>query len=249
MAHVTGVSIMVPAGQRSMLADTAQSLYDLGQLLASEGIPSRVKWMACADIEDLRNLFVTQWYYKQPQASHLLMVDADMRFSPFMVWDMLQFGKPVTGCIYSRREIPATPVGKCINDTDTVDDTVSGHLKVLGVGAGVLLIKRTAIETMIEKMPEIIDTSDKHQMAGMCKVYDLPHLLRPFDKAKGPDGWSMSEDLSFCWRWRECGGEVWANVHHPVGHIGPYEWLIRYEDYLIEKKEAQEAPEPDAEAA
>lgn len=224
-----------------MHADTAQSLYDLGQLLSGENVPSRLKWIACADIVDLRNLFITMWYYKQPQASHLLMVDSDMRFSPFMVWDMLQFGKPVTGCFYARREFPVSVVGKAINDTDTIDNVVNGHLKVQGVGAGVLLIKRTAIDEMIAKMPDIIDGSDNHPVASSLKSYDLPHLLRPFDQVRFDNGGRLSEDLSFCHRWRECGGEVWANVHHYVGHIGPFEWLIRYEEYLTEKKQADQA--------
>jgi hypothetical protein len=235
MAHVTGVSIMVPAGLRMMLADTAQSLYDVGQLLSGQEIPSRFKWISCAEIVNLRNLFITLWYYKQPQASHLLMVDADMHFSPHMVWDMLQFGKPITGCFYARREFPVSVVGKALNDTDTDQDVVDGHLKVDGVGGGVLLIKRTAITEMIEKMPDIVDTTNAHSVAGALASYELPHLLRPFDVVKVPEGGQLSEDLSFCWRWRQCGGEVWANVRHPIGHVGPHEWVIRYEEHLIAK--------------
>lgn len=237
--HCTGVSIVVPAGQRTMLADTAQSLYDLGQLLASESIPSRMKWLSCADVVDIRNLFVTMWFYLQKEASHLLMVDADMHFSPYLVWDMLNFGKPLTGAFYSRREFPPSVVGKAFNDTDTIDDVVNGHLKVEGVGGGVMLIKRSMIAEMIEKMPDIIDTSDYHPVAHLVKQYGLPHLLRPFDLVRFPDGGRLSEDLSICHRWRECGGEVWANVHHPVGHIGPHEWAIRYEEYLEGKKKIE----------
>jgi hypothetical protein len=55
--------------------------------------------------------------------------------------------------------------------------------------------------------------------------------------------------MSFCHRWRQSGGEVWANVRHPVGHIGPHEWLIRYEDYLIEKKNGTPVEVPASEAA
>lgn len=242
MAHVTGVSIMVPAGERQIYADTSQSLYDLGQLLASEGIPSRMKWMTCSDISDLRNLFLTLWYYKQPEASHLLMCDKDNRWSPFMVWDMLQFGKPITGCFYARREFPISVVGKALNDTDTDKDVIDGHLKVQGVGAGVLLIKRSAIAEMIEKLPEIIVTGEHHAVAGQIKTYGLPHLLAPFKKVTLENGGELSEDLSFCHRWRQCGGEIWANVRHPVGHVGPFEWLIRYEEYLAERgKQASEA--------
>lgn len=239
MAHITGVSIVCPAGGRTIQADTAQSLYDLGQLLASEGIPNRFKWITCADIVDIRNLFVTLWYYLQPEASHLLMVDADMHFSERMVWDMLNFDKPLTGAFYSRREFPVSVVGKTLNDTDTIDNVEKGHLKVEGVGAGVFLIKRSLMDTMIKKMPEIIDTSNFHPVASSVQAYGLPHLLRPFDLVKFENGGRLSEDLSFCHRWRECGGEVWANVMHPIGHVGPFEWKIRYEEFLIEEKQRQ----------
>jgi hypothetical protein len=244
--HCTGVSIMVPAGHRMMLADTTQSLFDLGQLLTTESIPNRLKWITCAEIANIRNLFITLWYYKQPQASHLLMVDADMHFSPFMVWDMLQFGKPLVGTFYARREFPVSVVGKALNDTDTEKDVVDGHLKVDGVGGGVLLIKRSVIDEMIEKMPEIIDTSTFHSVSGSVQAYELPHLLRPFSPVKLENGGELSEDLSFCWRWRQCGGDVWANVRHPIGHVGPFEWTIRYEDYLIERGKAAAEPAADA---
>jgi hypothetical protein len=249
MTHVTGVSIMVPAGHRMMLADTAQSLFDLGQLLSAEGVPNRLKWITCAEIANIRNLFVTMWYYKQPQASHLLMVDADMHFSPYMVWDMIQFGRPLVGAFYARREFPVSVVGKALNDTDTEKDVVDGHLKVDGVGGGVLLVKRSVIDKMIAEMPEIVDASTFHSVAGAVQSYELPHLLRPFNPVKLDNGGELSEDLSFCWRWRQCGGEVWANVRHPIGHVGPFEWTIRYEDYLIERGKAPAEPVAESEAA
>lgn len=241
MPHVTGVYIAVPAYNRIMTADTAQSMFWTGQLLLTEGVPVNFKTMGCADIEDLRNLLLTKWYYQSPELSHLLMVDADMRPSPYMIWDMISFDKPVTGCFYSRREFPVSVVGKSFNDTDTIDDTERGFLNVEGVGGGVLLIKRSVIDKMIQKFPDLIDKATMSPVAGMVKQFALPHLLRFFKKQEFPDGGRLSEDLSFCWRWRQCGGDVWANVHHPVGHVGPYEWTICYEEYLIKKKEEKDA--------
>jgi len=241
MPHVTGISIAVPAYNRNMTADTAQSLFWAGQLLMTEGIPVNFKCMGCANIEDLRNLLLTKWYYQTPELSHLLMVDADMHFSPNMIWDMVCFDKPVTGCLYAKRQDPISVVGKCFNDTDTIENTERGHLKVEGVGGGVLLIKRTVIDKMIQKFPDLIDKATMSPVAGMVKQFGLPHLLRPFKEQEFPDGGRLSEDLSFCWRWGQCGGEIWANVKHPVGHIGPFEWTIRYEEYLEGKKAEQDA--------
>jgi hypothetical protein len=241
MPHVTGVYIAIPAYNRQTTADITQSVFWTGQLLVMEGLPCDLKSMGCADVEDLRNLLLTKWYYERPELSHLLMADADMRFSPTMIWDMICFDKPVTGCLYSRREFPISVVGKCFNDTDTIDNTENGFLKVEGVGGGVLLIKRSVIDKMIQKFPDLIDKATMSPVAGMVKQFGLPHLLRFFKKEEFPDGGRLSEDLSFCWRWRQCGGEIWANIKHPVGHVGPHDWTIRYEDYLERKKAEQDA--------
>ena len=56
-----------------------------------------------------------------------LMVDADMHFSPYMIWDMICFDQDVTGALYSRREFPVSAVGKTFNDTDTIDQPALAH--------------------------------------------------------------------------------------------------------------------------
>ena len=34
------------------------------------------------------------------------------------------------------------------------------------------------------------------------------------------DGVPLSEDISFCRRWRQAGGEIWADITSPVVHVG-----------------------------
>lgn len=243
MAYITGVSIFCPAGGRSMLPDTAQSLYELGQLLKDQGIDSAFWWSTCADVEDIRNYAITKWYDTQQQASHLLMVDSDMRWNAGMVWDMLQFDQPLTGVMYAKRMFPTQAIGRMKTGAETSDNIVSGHLEVAEVGAGVLLIKREVVDKMLAAFPELIDETEYHQVIDPLRTEAVKRLLRLFEKKvfpKGhpyaPNGGRLSEDLSFCYRWREVGGKVWANVHHPVSHIGPFSWTIRFTDFLQEQK-------------
>lgn len=236
MPHITGLYIALPAYNKTMVGDTVMSLLSLSQLLSKECINFVPKIMGCAEIAELRNLFITEWYFNHRGMSHLLFVDSDMHFSPYMVWDMICFDKPLTGCMYAKREFPIAVVGKCLNDTDTVDNIEKGHLKVEGCGAGVMLIKRPVIDKLLEKNPGLLDKSFMHSVAGVVRSMGLPGLLRPFQQLEFEGGGRLSEDLSFCRRWIDIGGEVWANVHHPVGHVGPHEWTIRYGEYLEEKK-------------
>ena len=45
-------------------------------------------------------------------------------------------------------------------------------------------------------------------------------------------GARLSEDYSFCHRWRQCGGEVWANISHPITHVGLHRYAGRYQDAM-----------------
>jgi len=63
-------------------------------------------------------------------------------------------------------------------------------------------------------------------------------LIRAFYTFFDDRGVKLSEDLAFCERWRRCVGEVWANVNHLIGHIGPFNYAIRYADYLESKAKA-----------
>lgn len=234
------LSIFMPAGQRQNYADTTESLYELGQALAAKGIKSRLRWFASTELIDIRNLALTLWFCKQ-KSPHLLMVDADMKFPAQLVLDMLAFDKPVTGTFYSRRDMSGTVVGHPIMDAKSRGDVIDGHLKVNGVGAGVLLIKRDAIVQMIEKRPDILDRAMMHSGADALQQNGVDCLIRAFDRIH-VNGGLLSEDLSFCHLWRECGGEVWANVDHMIGHVGPVEFAIRYRDSIDETVNGDENP-------
>lgn len=235
LKHVKGVLICCPAFGEQMNTKTAQSVYNVGQYLTFKGIPNSFFTISAGDIEEVRNLIVTNWFDQHPSLSHLLQVDADMAFPVELVADMLAFNKPVTGCFYAKRKFPAEAVGRAFNE-GSVDDLVDGFLKVAGVGGGVLLISRHVIQTMLEKLPEVID-KDVSGHPGRSSMTES-RLIRAFDKYRDAQGVKLSEDLAFCDRWARCGGEVWANVHHLIGHIGPHNYAIRYADYL-ENKAAQ----------
>lgn len=248
MAYIQGVSIFCPAGGRMMLADTALSIYQLGRELTKMGVPHAFQWTSCSDITELRNFAITRWYEVEKTSSHLLMLDADMKWDAQMVLDMLAFDQPLTGCIYIKRQYPPEAIGAVLTGKETLDDVVDGFLEVESVGAGVLLIKREVVDKMLQRYPEISDYSGFHQVAGPLQSINVVRLIRAFDPVvfpKGhpyaPKGGRLSEDLSFCYRWRECGGKVWANVAHSVDHIGPHNYSASYMDFLAMQKQKKDA--------
>ncbi len=81
-----------------------------------------------------------------------------------------------------------------------------------------LNIKREVVKAMLKKFPEANDTVDPGAISGL----GISRMLKLFSKMKTKDGRPLSEDYSFCERWKECGGEVWCGVDYPIGHIGSF---------------------------
>ena len=121
-----------------------------------------------------------------------------------------------------------------------------GFIEVDGVGAGVLLIQRSAIEQMLKKMPNL---SDKGAPKTSPLARGLDRLIRAFDPITTDVG-RLSEDFSFCHRWRvECGGEIWASTNRKITHVGLHHYEGRYGDAAAPRILIGGKTAPDARAA
>lgn len=217
-------------GYSGVMGGTAMSLFCLGAYLASKGVGCSGGALNYPDIAECRNVFLSVWYDKYPTSTHLLFVDSDMRFAPELVHDMIAINKPLVGCIYRRKGDVKHWVGKTRPGPQDVEN---GFLQVEGIGMGVTLIARTCIDQMVEKYPELIFDIPVTDPLDLFGPHKLDRVLRFFDKISF--GYAhMSEDFAFCKRYRDIGGEVYANVAHPIGHIGLKEYGGRLWDDIAE---------------
>lgn len=239
MKNVSGVLICVPAYGQSVTAQTMESLFSTAQWLTANGINNRLCWFSAADIVEVRNLFLTIWYDTYPGYSHMLFVDADMGFSPHLIRDMLEFNKPLSGTLYAKRQNPPRCVGTLMPGHST-KDVVKGFLPAQDLGCGVMMITRRVVETMLKKWPELSDGVPG--VLSQAADFKLTRLIRAFDTIRDGNR-RLSEDISFCHRWRECGGEIWANINHRISHVGPFDFAVRYAGILEANEHAQAKPE------
>lgn len=236
----TSIFSFVPAFGQTITAATFLSTHQLQATLATKGIGGGISTMSFPDIAELRSMATTIWYDAMPQYSHLLFIDADMGFPPDLVLDMLLFNEPVVGCVYPQRRLPVSWAGSGTGQPTA--NRRGDFMEMEGVGMGVCLIRRDCIATMLEKMPEIVDTRlDLHPAVTMIRNAGANRLIRAFEKLDIPERGVVSEDLSFCIRWRKCGGTVWAAMGHKISHVGPYDYSGRYLDWVNEKFAEQEA--------
>ena len=221
------------------------SILRLNAALVAEGIPYT---LATLDKESLitraRNRLAHQ--FLQGEATHLLFVDADIRFEPEAVLRLLRHGGPlVAGAVpkkgidwnrlhaFSGRAASGAELLGLSNDYafsvrqdeeafahETFDRRVeSGFMRVTYVGTAFMLIARGAFETVAES-GLVDDYLDDEAEAGSSTS---PRIHAFFETLIHPvSGRYLSEDFAFCHRWRSTGGDVWVDVQTPLGHDGSF---------------------------
>lgn len=236
------VFIFVPAFGQTITATTFLTTHAIRALLGSKGIGGGISTLSFPDIAELRSMALTIWFDTMKSSTHMLFIDADMGFPPELVTDMIMFDEPLVGTIYPQRKLPLSWAGS--GTGSTVTQRRGDMMEVEGVGFGCTLIRRDCVEKMIEKYPELIDTRlHLHPAGETLRQTGTNRLLRFFEKLDLPERGVVSEDLSFCIRWRETGGQVWASIGHRISHVGPYDFAARYLDVIEAQAAAPAAME------
>lgn len=240
------VFVFVPAFGQTITATTFLCTHALQQHFASKQISTGISTLSFPDIAELRAMAMTIWYDTMPDSQYMLFIDADMGFPPDMVTDMILFNEPLVGAIYPQRKMPLSWAGS--GTGDAVTERRGNFMKVEGVGFGCTLIRRDLVTTMLEKMPQIVDERlHLHPAGDTIKQAGSNRIIRAFEKLDLPERGLVSEDLSFCLRWKECGGSTWAAIGYPISHVGPYDYRGRYLDMIeMAEKQAMEAQQQQA---
>jgi hypothetical protein len=175
--------------------------------------------------------------------THLLFVDADMGFMPEAVMKLIRSSHAVTGCVYPTRQLNivklhamsrsmASPeqaqlaaaeyvAAAALERNDRGQYVIQdGFVRTKRIGMGVTLIRREVFEKLAQKLPELVSSSDKDQY--YAKAVKGP-VLQCFANIY-VDGVLSSEDASFCKRWVQCGGEIWALIDQTVIHVGRFKY-------------------------
>jgi len=222
------------------------SLMNLARVMNQRQWKFSFTTIAYSEIAESRNYLLTYWFDKT-EASHILFVDTDMGFEPQLIVDMVALDKPIVGVIYPKHNINFNRVAEFAARGEQTDRAVSkaheyvfrglprgtrpktqgGFLEVEGCGSGILLVQRACIETMLRLIPELSDTNRIN--FPLIKSFD--RIIRAFDVIRDADGNRLSEDYSFCHRWRHsCKGEIWVSQAHEIVHVGLHEFKARYSD-------------------
>jgi hypothetical protein len=168
-------------------------------------------------------------------ATHLIFIDADIGFEAEQVFRLLDFDKDVTAAVYPIKRLDWQKISRLAEAKDKSLETAAlsymiqfadeerinvtnGFARVHYAGTGFLMIRRNVLLAMIERYPELRyahDHKPDDQKAGSPYRSALFNCM--IDEASEV---YLSEDFSFCKRWTDMGGEIWADLESRLTHVG-----------------------------
>jgi len=199
-------------------------------------------------------------YFLNSDYTHLMFIDADIEFQVddiLKLWlhdkDVVVGAYPKKGVNWSHikesvildpsKELTPNQIGALGSDyainfkfSDRENKQVkveNGLIELHDAGTGFMMIKRKAIDSIIEHYPEIKYVNDV-QMGGVDlkdKFYALfDTMIDPIDRRY------LSEDYTFCRRWQEMKGQIWLDPSISLNHYGSFcfqgnpEMIISFDD-------------------
>ena len=213
-----------------MLMGEAQALKHMGHKVLFED--------RCggADIAAGRNAMLA--CFLSSDATHLFMVDDDVNCARNGILRLLSYGEDFVAAVYPKREEPIRVTLKYIEGQDGPISHPSGLIEVGGVPGGFICISRRCARKMVRAYAD---------MEYICNMAPNGRAWAVFDPYWYEDALGrhrLSEDFSFCRRWRDIGGSVLVDPDIPMGHVGHKEYTITLRD-VMETKEPDNGPSRD----
>jgi hypothetical protein len=220
--------VATPCHGGQVTIEFLHSVAALEAACAERGIGCHVELLEDDRIIARARARLARTFLAHPTATHLLFIDADMGFAPANAFRLLDAGHAVSGgCgpiksldwerIRAKAQAGAadlqaaslTYVVRFLPNPGNAVEIEAGFAKVAYVGSGFMLIARQALQRVADAHPELTANLDEGPTAMVFEPMIEPET-----------GEYLSEDYAFCRRWRDLGGEIWADAQSPLTHVG-----------------------------
>jgi len=215
-----------------------QSLISLPNVLNVNGMDMSYTAMFNESlIQRARNALVHN-FMKGENYTHLMFIDADIKFNSADIVKMVQADKDIICGIYPKKEIYWEGVEKAVKagvETDklknytgamvvnlvgyegSVTVPVDQPVEIWNGGTGFMLIKREVFESLKDHVKSYMnDVRDLNKNLGHDRIYEYFPVFIDEDERL------LSEDYAFCRIARDNGFKVYAAPWVQLGHFGTY---------------------------
>jgi hypothetical protein len=236
MSYITKLFVATPMYGGLNYGVYMQSCLELQRLCMQQGIGIEFSFVLNESLITRARNQLAHVFLHQTDATHLLFIDADIRFHAEDILTLLQFKKGIIGIPYPKKVIDWQTVSHAIQKNPTLEDATLEQLtgkyairlipdaprtfkpnepfEVMGTGTGLMLIERQVLENFKQAYPEMY-----------YKVReDDPNPTHVFFDT-GVDETTKayySEDYMFCEWARRAGIPTWVCPWMKTTHAGTY---------------------------
>jgi hypothetical protein len=182
--------------------------------------------------------------FMDSECSHLMFIDADIEFQAEDILSMVAADKDVLCGIYPRKQLDWEQVAQAVHDgiptrelptysgtfpiatldgkniTEVLKNSDQKPVEVKYASTGFMLIKRSVLEAIADKVPEYLSNADHPDKGRFFKQY--------FDTSIDAESKNLlSEDYYFCTLVRNNGFKVWVAPWAQLNHIGTFPYTGR----------------------
>ena len=225
------------------------SLLKLVQLCTQKGILFKIRMLPSESLITRGRNKLCQMFLEESDATHLLFIDADIAFNPEDILHILNLDKDIIGLPYAIKDIKWERIGQMISQgninpdelkkasqhivfnvkkEDDLTNVVDGMIEVKEIGTGLMMIKKSVINKMVESFPDL--HSIDYNLPNTPKMYHF------FDTIIDTDRRFLSEDYAFCKLWRVLGGRIFLYLPVKTVHFGQHPFEYNYSEELFERK-------------
>lgn len=224
--HASHVHIAMPCYGGMVTESGMTSLVAWARYAAEHSIKWSLETMIGESlVTRARNILVARYLVDQPQATHLMFIDADIGWHPAHLLALIDAQKPVVGGLYPLKTLP---LQWCVNGIPGAQ-VENNLLEVSRTGTGFLLIERSVF-TQLNAHPAVKQFAND---IGVDTAYDRE--LRTYFDTAVRDARYMSEDWEFCERWRELSGKIYIDQRVQLNHTGSLTYSNSINESLMQK--------------
>ena len=224
------IMIAVPAYTGTVHVGTMRALIaDIVGLLRRGDLMTLVDDIACCDLYDTRARSMAK--FLESDCTDLMLIDNDVMWEAGAIPRLVDHAEDFVAGMYPKRQDPL------IYDLQYLDDEtkflpcnpVNGLLEVRACSGGMMRVKRSVIERMVEHYKDD-PVAGMYERDGRGKSYGLwdPVWIREDGKRVR----KLGDDYSFCHRWKAMGGRIWIDPSFAMGHAGLKVFMGKFGDWI-----------------
>ena len=194
-------------------AEYTQSMFQFVKWCYEKTYSNKIVFKRSPYVTRARNILVDM--FLESDCTHLLFIDADIKFNPEIIEKLLHEDKEVICIPYPIKNFN-------LGHTDfpvifKKDIIINKNCIEIAAGpTGFMMFKREVFNKMISFYGDKMKLKNKYNLKNLYNFFDNMHI---------PDEQSWyGDDFAFCKRWTSMGGKVFAYLNTEITHVGMYHY-------------------------